>query len=661
MQRDFRNTPMYREAEQVVRKLRAIGSGDISDASELNGAPDGSKVVFSGTVASGIDGVPSLRICEVDLRDGTTRILTSGPGTDRLPKFSPDGSRLAFLSDRERPADFQLYFRDARGAVTPGPKVDGWVEYLHWSPDGRRILLATAGHGADTAGGFGAITTKLAADGTPAWTPLVETGDEDYLWRNVWICDLDANTACKVNAAGTNIWEAVWCGPDAIAAVVSPGPSEGLWYSAKLILIDVASGAERELYVPKDQLGWPSASPSGRHMAIVEAVASDRWIVAGDLVLLDIQSGKVTAIDTRGIDVSCIQWRSETRVSFAGHRGLDTNIGYYDTQSATTLEEWTSRDITTGGRYISCSWTGDAGDCVLCGEGFFQAPEIATVRGGKYKRVVSFDNGYAEELRALAQVQAVRWRAPDGRAIEGWLMLPRTPGPHALVLEIHGGPVWQWRPRWLARDSLHALMLVRHGYAVFWPNPRGSAGGGREFAGLVQGDMGGADTHDFLSGIDHLVAKGIADKERLGVTGRSYGGFMACWLITQDTRFAAAIPLAPSTNKVSAHLTSNIPQFTSLYLNDHFTNPSGKYFERSPIMHAHKARTPTMNVCGALDRCTPPTEARQFHNALLEAGVESVLVTYPLEGHGNRQLPAVVDYAARVVTWFEKYMPPGRA
>ena len=103
-------------------------------------------------------------------------------------------------------------------------------------------------------------------------------------------------------------------------------------------------------------------------------------------------------------------------------------------------------------------------------------------------------------------------------------------------------------------------------------------------------------------------------------------------------------------------LISNIPQWPSLFLADSYKNPTGKYFERSPIMHADKVRTPTLNICGALDRSTPPEEAVQFHNALLENAVESALVTYPQEGHGIRQFPAMIDYAARVVVWFEKYL-----
>ena len=162
--------------------------------------------------------------------------------------------------------------------------------------------------------------------------------------------------------------------------------------------------------------------------------------------------------------------------------------------------------------------------------------------------------------------------------------------------------------------------------------------------------------HDCLSGLDHLVQRGIADPKRLGVTGGSYGGFMTCWLITQDRRFAAAVSVAPITNQVTEYLISNIPHFVGLFLGDTYTNPDGQYFQRSPIMHAQNARTPTLNICGALDRCTPPEEAVQFHNSLLANGVKSVLATYPEEGHWVRKWPATFDYAARVVAWFEDHM-----
>jgi dipeptidyl aminopeptidase/acylaminoacyl peptidase len=168
--------------------------------------------------------------------------------------------------------------------------------------------------------------------------------------------------------------------------------------------------------------------------------------------------------------------------------------------------------------------------------------------------------------------------------------------------------------------------------------------------------MGGQDAQDCLAGLDSLVDRKIADPRRLGVTGISYGGFMTSWLVTQDARFAAAVSVSPVTNHVTQYLMSNIPEFVGLFLGDHYSNPTGKFHRRSPVMHAHKARTPTLSICGARDLCTPPAEAIQFHNALLLHGVRSVLVHYPEEGHGVQRLPAAIDYAARLVAWFIEHI-----
>ena len=288
-------------------------------------------------------------------------------------------------------------------------------------------------------------------------------------------------------------------------------------------------------------------------------------------------------------------------------------------------------------------------------------PEIAIIRKGGYQTVKSFGGAYGDHAKAIHAVERVTWQAPDGLDIQGWLLVPQGARPHPLITNIHGGPVGHARPRWLGRTGINLLMLLKRGYAILFANPRGSSGRGQEFARKVKGDMGGAETTDHLSGLDYLVQRGLADPARIGVTGGSHGGFMTSWLITQDSRFAAAVSVAPVTNQVSAHLISNIPNFVTLFLEDTYTNLGGKYYSRSPVMHADRVRTPTLSVCGALDRCTPPEEAIQFHNALVERGTESVLVIYPEEGHGIRRLPASIDYAARFVAWFVEHVPARNA
>lgn len=655
---DIRDTELYQEAEALYKLLRQPGTGLITDAAEAHACPTGKHAVFAGTLTDQLVGTPPTRICQIALESGGTRILTFGPNTDRLPKYSPDGRWVAFLSDRHRSADFQLHMLDpVSGAVRPTPFVDGWVEYLHWSPDGKRILLGVAGHGADVSGGQGAVTSKRVSEQLPSWMPAVELGDESYRWRSAWVYELATDRARRISHEDLNIWEATWCGNGGIVAVVSPGPGEGLWYSARVRIVDLETGNSREIYVPQDQLGWPSASPSGKYVAIVEALCSDRWLVAGDLRLIEPHSGKIRRVDTQGVDITYTEWRSEHHLLLAGHRGFETAVAVYSANVDAFAEVWRSRDITTGGRYISVSGLNEVGDCVLVGESFVRAPEVAVLGQGEYRTVRSFDVGYSEQAKVIDKIECLTWSAPDGVEIQGWLLRPKGSGPHPLIMNVHGGPVWHWRALWLGRTGAFMLMLARHGYAVFFPNPRGSTGRGQEFARYVLGEMGGADTYDCLSGLDYLVEQGIADPKRLGVTGGSYGGFMASWLITQDSRFAAAVPVAPVTNQVTAHLVSNIPHFVSLFLADTYTNLGGKYFQRSPVMHANKVRTPSLNICGSLDRCTPPEEAVQFHNALRENGVKSVLVTYPEEGHGVRKLPAAIDYTARLVAWFQEHMP----
>jgi dipeptidyl aminopeptidase/acylaminoacyl peptidase len=194
-------------------------------------------------------------------------------------------------------------------------------------------------------------------------------------------------------------------------------------------------------------------------------------------------------------------------------------------------------------------------------------------------------------------------------------------------------------------------VLADHGVASLYPNPRGSSGRGREFARKVVGDLGGEDAQDCLTAVDALVAAGIAHPKRLGVTGISYGGFLSCWLITQDSRFAAAAPISCVSDWYSYHRTTQIPDFDQLFLDPGSAQAGGKFHERSPVMFANRARTPTLQLTGAHDQNTPPTQALEFHRSLLEHGVRSVLATYPTGAHGVRGFPEVMDATTRYVGW----------
>jgi dipeptidyl aminopeptidase/acylaminoacyl peptidase len=659
LHQDIRDTDIYKEVQSICASVRQPGAGLVHDAVDVSAAANGKHIAFCGLLSETLESNPAARICVVDAETKDLRIVTYGPGIDRLPRFSPDGRTIAFLSDRHRAGDFQLFILDiATGAARSTPRVEGWVEYLHWAPHGDRVLLGVAGHGADISGGQGAIRSSRDSNAVE-WMPLVDSGEGEFRWRHLWLYDLNTNEVTRVTPDSINAWEACWCGNDALSFVSSPGPSEDLWYSATLSHLELASCQTQTLYTPGQQLGWPSATPSGHLLAIVEAKCSDRWIVAGELRLIDAVSGDCRKIDTHGIDVSYVEWRSETKLLLAGHRGCETVVGIHDIAGEKYRDVWSSEELTSVGRYVSVSGIGENGDCALIGEGFLHAPEVGRIRTGEYETVRSLDVGFSEWAQNLAEIENLEWSAPDGVHVQGWLAKPMGATRTPILLNVHGGPVWHWRPAWLGRSSGFMLALLKRGYSVFFPNPRGSIGWGQAFIEAVYGDPGGKDAQDILSGLDALVDRGHADPERIAVMGGSYGGFMTSWLITQDHRFACAISVSPHTNQFTERLLSNIPTFVDMLMADSHTDTNGRYFSRSPIMHAGGVQTPVLNVCGAQDACTPPEEAVQFHRAVLESGTRSILLTYPLEGHGVRSFPACIDFGARAVGWIEHHCGSG--
>lgn len=640
MQRDIRGTTTFGEAKALLAHAFRPGKNFVSDMADLQRSDDPTRLLFTGTFVQTLDAPAVTRVCRIDLASGTIEQRTAGPGSDRHARLSHDGSTIAFLSDRGRPDEFQLFYLDPRGDdVLPGPTVPGSVEYIEWSPDDRLILLGVARSGEQAS----------TQEDAPDWMPHVTEGAPDPVWRSAWICDVAAGTVRCATPQGINVWEASWFGNDGLIALASGEPEEGTWYNAALFRIDIASGAARQVYAPRRQVAFPRASREGM-LAFVEGVASDRGHLAGDLRLCDPRDGTCRSLATDGVDVTCVEWHSDDLL-VAGHRGLETVVLSIDPSTGTCRQLWADTITTTAGPGATVIGLDEPDAFAFVREGFFQRPHIATVRGGVLRAVAHAD----PEPTCEGTAQPVSWQSSDGLTIEGWLLRPVGEPPFGTILHIHGGPVLHWRPHWLARAP-EVAMLLRRGNALFLPNPRGSSGRGQGFAECVMGDIGGVDTRDFLSGIDHLVSAGLAHSFRLGVMGLSYGGLMSCWLPTQDPRFRAAVAVGPATNHVSHHLLCDVPQFVSLFLEGHYSDCSSAYHQRSPVLHAHRSRTPTLLVCGDLDRCTPAEEAVQFHAALRENGVPSVVVRYPREGHGVHGIAASIDFAARCVMWFDRFL-----
>jgi dipeptidyl aminopeptidase/acylaminoacyl peptidase len=663
MRKDLRESPEYATVAEYLRRLHEPAFGRPHRVADLVTTPDASRVVVTGSVYDELDGMPRTALYEA--RDGALRALTSGGGSARAGRLAPDGSSLAFLSDRAKAEVFQLYLlADGQfGEARPAPAVPGTVEYLAWSPDGTRILLGVAGLGAEVADAQGSGTVGSGESELPSWYPEVETGTPEDAWRGLWLYTPASDELARISPDGLNVWEAAWCGPGHVLAITSQQPGEDDWYSAVLSRLDISTGEVTELLRSNVQLGLPAGTPDGRRAAVVEAVCSDRWIVAGDLILLDLVAGTRCAVDTAGTDVTAVQWIDGTRLGYAGQRHLDSVAGIADAGAGQLPETITAKELVASGQswaswfYPAGAFTSD-GRVVVIRDDYDTPQQIAVVGSGADRVLASLAHAGTDYIRSVAgSATNVSWTAPDGTAIEGVVCTPPGAGPFPLVLHVHGGPIGAYQRNWMMRDYAVPL-LVSRGYAVLLPNPRGSSGRGQEFAAAVVGDMGGADTHDYLSGIDAMIERGIADPARIGTMGVSYGGFMSAWLVTQDQRFKAAVAGSPVTEWYSFTFTTNIPRWGLWFLDHADPEETGNQAHtRSPVMHASKTRTPTLLTAGAKDRCTPAGQAREFYQALTGHGVDSELVIYPGEGHGVRRFPAVTDYLTRLVTWFERYMP----
>src|SRR5215472_16281374 len=425
MRKDLRESPEYAAVAEHVRRLHEPAFGRPHQVTDIATSTDGSRVVLTGSVYDELDGLPRTAVYEV--RECTLQPLTSGGGSAKAARFAPDGSALAFLSDRAKADVFQLYLlAEAQlGEGRPAPAVPGTVEYLAWSPDGTRILLGVAGLGAEMADAQGSGTAGSVDSGLPSWYPQVEAGTPEDAWRSLWLYRPASGELAKISPDGLNVWEAAWSGPGHVLAITSEQPGEDDWYGAVLSRIDISTGEVAELLRSDVQLGLPAGTSDGTRAAVVQAVCSDRWIVAGDLILLDLVAGTRCAVDTAGTDVTAVQWIDRTRLGYIGQRRLDSVAGIADAGKGPLPETVTAKELVASAQswaswvYPAGAFTSD-GQVVVVWDDYDTPQQIAIVGTGTDRVLASLAHAGTDYLRSVAgSATNVDWSAPDGTAIEG--------------------------------------------------------------------------------------------------------------------------------------------------------------------------------------------------------------------------------------------------
>jgi dipeptidyl aminopeptidase/acylaminoacyl peptidase len=648
-------TGLFEAVTEYYRRCYRPGEAQFHAILHAVEHPRSAVIAFSGTMYTGAGGFPITQLATTSAT-GAITMLSDSHCSDTDPQWSPDGRWLAFLSDRATGAgNFQLFVAPAD---TPSQAIAGpvfaaqVVESFAWAADSRRILLQTADCGADAAGSASTARIGSRTESRADWMPTVETGSHENLWRHAHIWDRQSQLLTRIGAGHETVWEASWCGEHEVAAIVSTRPTEGGWYQTYLAIADDCGGPFVRFADSALELAKIACSPDGQFIAVIEG-RFHRTVALGSLTLYCRSSAEPLRPDI-GTQVSSLTWRDNRRVFFAGMQAPETVAGTHDVQTGQTSIQW--RSSGTAGRKVPAAWPVGERGLTVPGHAFNRYPYLARVNEqGSEQVVVDLGNSESQEiLSRLQPSRALTWQGRDGLEIQGWLTLPKDVSRPPLVLFIHGGPSHLFRDSWTFDNSL-ATLLVHSGYACLFANPRGSSGRGLEFAARVIGDMGGEDTYDLLAGIDHVLSHFEIDSRRQFVIGGSYGGYMTSWLVGHTRQFNAACAIAPLTDMRSQYFTAHHPEFLAAYTRSGPWEKDGVFEERSPLTHARNVRTPTLLIAGEQDKTTPPTQAIQFHHALLLTGVPTELVLYPQEGHAAMRLEAQIDQGVRVLQWFERW------
>ena len=632
-----------------VLALRTVDEATIS--------PDGRWIAYVVTVRDYERNVSDSDVYLVAATGGTPLRLTHGPRADRAPQWAPDGSWLAFLSDRGEEKRTQIY-----GIMPTGgeawPVTTGRTNAVAFrvSPDGRRLAYVA------TAARDKADEELERIRGRP----IVRDSAYASEWARLWVAplaDRKAGAALQRSPDTLDVTSLAWA-PDSRRLAWSAKPTPTLRSSA--------AGA---VFVQDDTAAQPRMVT---HMPGGETVAD--W--TADLGLL--VAGTAQQLGTYNRRLWLVPPDGGQPVSLTD--GLDEDAQYvHATATALHVEaaHRTGRDLyripLRGGRaagaplrvsdgarfYSGFSAARDGGTFAFIAEGASSAPEVHASPAARFapKRLTDL-NPQTTQL-ALGEQRVVRWRsAADSVEIEGVLTLPtnyrrgvRVP----LLLVIHGGPSGVSSDRFpSARGAYPIAVFAGLGYAVLQPNYRGSTGYGQHFRALNRGDISGRDWVDVNSGVDHFIAEGIADSTRLGIMGWSFGGHHTFWGITQTQRFRAASAGAGATDLVSMYAQTDMPEFYHTYLGKRPWEDFELYQSRSAYRFVDRVRTPLLIQVGEADRRVPAEQSIQFYEAVKGIGKAPVkLVLYPGQPHGIQDPRLQRDLMSRNVEWFTRWIPAG--
>jgi dipeptidyl aminopeptidase/acylaminoacyl peptidase len=579
----------------------------------------------------------------VDVESGgkTPVRLASGESID----WSPDGKRVAFLSDSESSGQLAVFVVDSGGGQ---PKkltdVKGYLAEPRWSADGTKIAFLFTENAPRAAGPMQPVTPESGVVGQKIYN------------QRIAIVDSKGGAVRQVSPPDLYVHEYDWSADGGtFAATAGPGPGDDNWYIAKLYTFEAATGKANVIHKPLLQIADPRWSPDGKNIAFVGGLMSDEGSTGGDVFVIAAGGGEPRNM-TPGMQASAsgVRWLADGRIFVP--EGLDGESAFAMLDPGTgKLEQlWRGQENTSrNGWRTGASLSRDGKVWAVVRHSFAAAPEVWAGVPGNWRQISSVNS---KMHPGWGDAKSVHWTV-EGRSVQGWLLYPQGYSPDRkwpLVVWVHGGPAVMEKASWPSAST--PGLLAASGYFVLFPNPRGSFGGGEAFTQANVRDFGYGDFRDILGGVDEAVRTLPVDNNRIGITGWSYGGYMSMWAVTQTRRFRAAVSGAGLANWQSYYGENQIDQWLLPYFGASVYDDPAIYERSSPITFIKNVKTPTLIVVGDRDAECPAPQSWEFWHALKTLGVETEFVIYPNEGHAFGDSAHQRDVVRRTVEWFDKYL-----
>ena len=617
-------------------------------------SPDASHLAWVQEL-QGKNGAPSPNsaVFVTDLKKTGTKPLriTAGNGAVEHAEhdiaWSPDGTRLAFLSDAAKEGQIQLYVDKVSG----GPphkltNLKGFLAEPHWSPDGKTLAFLFMENAPRAAGPLEPMTPDTGV-----------VGGHIYEQR-LAIVDVTTGNVRQISPADLYVYEYDWS-PDGknIVATAAHGNGDDNWYIAELYIISAESGQKKSIFKPPLQIAAPRWSPNGKEIAFIGGLMSDEGSVGGDVFVIPVAGGEPRDV-THGMKASAswLSWLPASQdILTVEIADGSPSVARIDTLEGRAETLWTGPEVISDGeRGYGLSMAADGKTSAVVRDSFQHPPEVWAGPIGEWKKITQLNQ---DTHPSWGEARSIHWSSDNFR-VQGWLLYPVDYDPgkrYPMVVLVHGGPGSSSAPRW-PEPFFNSSVLSSAGYFVLLPNPRGSFGQGEAFTQANVKDFGYGDLRDILAGVDEVVKTLPVDNDRIGITGWSYGGFMTMWAITQTHRFRAAVSGAGLANWQSYYGENDLDQWMIPFFGASVYDDPAVYARSSAINFIKNVKTPTLVLVGDRDGECPAPQSYEFWHALKTLGVETQFVIYANEGHHIAKPEDQRDIVQRMVEWFNRFL-----